>query len=172
MNDDCRRQVVVVALGNDWRRDDGVGRAVLEELRHLTGVASLAAVGDPLELHDLWAGADLAVVVDALSAADQPGTVQVATLQLASEPRSPDAFRRSVSSHGLGLGEVLLLAQQLGSAPLQVVVVGIVGGDFGHGVGLTRAVSRAVPDAARLVAQVVRSAVQEAKAVTGTSSAA
>ena len=166
MNDHRRRQVVVLALGNDWRRDDGVGQAVLAELRHLTGIASLAAVRDPLELLDLWAGTDVAVVVDALSAADQPGSVRVAALPLASDPGTPDSFRRGVSSHGLGLVEVLRVAQQLGSAPLQVVVVGVVGGDFGHGVGLTGAVSRAVPDAARLVEQVVRSAAPEVEAAT------
>ena len=159
MNEHCRRQVVVLALGNDWRRDDGVGWAVLEELRHLAGVASLAAVREPIELLDLWAGTDVAVVVDALSAPDQPGTVQVGALQLASDARIPDPFRLGVSSHGLGLVEVLRLAQQLGSAPSQVVVVGVVGGDFGRGVGLTEAVSRAVPDAARAVDQVVRAAV-------------
>lgn len=166
MNEHGCPRVVVVALGNPWRRDDGVGYAVLERLRHLGLAASMAAVREPIELLDLWSGADLAVVIDALRVTDHhPGEVQVTALQLESDSRAasaPGACRPGVSSHGVGVVEVLRLAQQLGTAPLRVVVVGVVGGDFGNGVGLTAAATGALGDAARLVAQAVRSAVAEA----------
>ena len=45
----------------------------------------------------------------------------------------------------------------LGSAPQHVVLVGIVGADFGAGVGLSPSVASAVDRAAGLVEEVVRS---------------
>ena len=147
----------MVALGNQWRRDDGVGSAVLELLTHLEGVATLAAVREPLDLIDLWAGADVAVVIDALSSKDDPGTVQAVELQLGSDPGAAGFSRPCVSGHGIGMVEVIRLAQQLGTAPSRAVVVGVVVEDIGHGTGLSGRVADAAPDAARLVDQVVRS---------------
>jgi hydrogenase maturation protease len=45
MSDD----VVVIGIGNDFRRDDGVGLAVAEELakRNLPGVRVVTAIGEP-----------------------------------------------------------------------------------------------------------------------------
>ena len=59
------------------------------------------------------------------------------------------------SSHGLGVSEALRLSVVLGSAPARVVLVGIVGDDFGDGVGLSPEVSAAVGRAAQVVTDLV-----------------
>ncbi len=141
-------RVSVAAVGNEWRRDDGVGPAVLRSLRPRDGVTQ-DAVSHPLDLLEVWPGVDTAVVVDALPEG-VPGTVRVLELASARErpSRGPGVNRsRGLSSHGLGVVDAVATARLLGSAPRRVVLVGVVGEDFGHGPGFSAPVSAAVPEA-------------------------
>jgi hydrogenase maturation protease len=56
-----------------------------------------------------------------------------------------------VSSHAVGLAEVIELGRVLKQLPPHLSVVGIEGADFRPGAGLSPAVARAVPKAVRLV---------------------
>ena len=60
-------EVLLIGIGNDVRRDDGVGLAVVAEVakRRLPGVRVMTAIGEPASILDAWAGIRLAVVVDA-----------------------------------------------------------------------------------------------------------
>jgi hydrogenase maturation protease len=60
--------VLVIAIGNEFRRDDGVGPAVLRQLRDLIppGVDLVLTDGEPARLVEAWTGAALAIVVDAV----------------------------------------------------------------------------------------------------------
>lgn len=127
--------VSVVALGNRWRGDDGLGPRVLELLGHGR------QLGDDLtELLQVFREADRVILVDALRAELPVGTI----LTWQPEDR-PGAGR--LSSHGLDLQQVLQLARALGCLP-PVTVVGVVGQDFGAGSSLTPEVEAA----ARVVA--------------------
>jgi hydrogenase maturation protease len=69
---------VVIGVGNEFRRDDGAGPAVVARLRDLAppGVELVTMDGEPTRLIEAWTGAALAVVVDAVRAEPpQPGTV-------------------------------------------------------------------------------------------------
>ena len=68
MNGDGR--IVVIGLGNEFRRDDGAGPAVIELLRAqpLRDVELLISEGEPGGLLTDWTGAALAIVVDAMVA--------------------------------------------------------------------------------------------------------
>jgi len=146
-------RVVVVGMGSEYRRDDGAGPAVADLVtRAAGGVTNLGPIADPLDLLGLWDDADLAVVIDAVRTGAEPGTVQVIELNTGSsaDPGGPAPSTGS-STHGIGLAGVLRLARAIGRAPKRVVVVGIEGGDFGQGEGLTPEVARAVPHAARHV---------------------
>ena len=68
MNGDGR--IVVIGLGNEFRRDDGAGPAVIELLRAqpLRDVELLVSEGEPGGLLTDWTGAALAIVVDAMVA--------------------------------------------------------------------------------------------------------
>src|SRR5690606_39792128 len=65
-------RTVVIGLGNDWRGDDRAGLETVRVLREelpaggAPGVAIVEGGGDLTELIDVWAGADLAVVIDAV----------------------------------------------------------------------------------------------------------
>ena len=120
----------------------------------LDGTAVLGTLAAPLDLLDLWDGAGLAVVVDALGGGE-PGTVLVVELGGALFPEAIGARAPGTSSHGFGVVEALRLAHVRGTAPRRAVLVGIVGADFAPGVGLSPSVAAAVDRAARLVEQVV-----------------
>ena len=137
MNDD-----VVIGIGNTYRRDDGVGLAVADELakRDLPGVRVVTAIGEPGAILEAWTGAARAVVVDAAMHEGStpgrirrwtPGDVEVAAV---------------VSSHALGLPLTYALGQALGQTPDELVVFTVDVADVGHGIGLTPAVAAAVPE--------------------------
>jgi hydrogenase maturation protease len=134
--------VIVIGVGNELRRDDGAGPAVVDELRSrpLEGATLAVSDGEPSRLLDLWAGADLAVVVDAVPSADEPGRV-----------RELDAVGGAVSdtsSHALGLGVATRLGEALGRMPATMRIYLIEGTDFGFGPGLSPPVVRAVSEVA------------------------
>ncbi|HUY21683.1 MAG TPA: hydrogenase maturation protease [Acidimicrobiales bacterium] len=91
------RRVVVVAMGNEYRRDDGAGLAVVRSVRPRLGELSTPEVdavgigpfGDPLDLLGQWDDAALAVVVDAVRTGAPPGTVVV--VELGARPGATDA---------------------------------------------------------------------------------
>jgi hydrogenase maturation protease len=147
-------------MGSEYRRDDGAGPAVADEVaRTCAGVDRMGPIAEPLDLLGLWDGADLAVVIDAVRSGADPGSVELielvdpeATDMSGGHPSEP---RGTTSTHGIGLAGVLRLSRAVGEAPGRVVVVGIEGGDFGQGTGLSPAVERAVPHAARHVRELI-----------------
>ena len=114
-------RIVVIGLGNEFRRDDGAGPAVVELLRArpLRDVDLLVSEGEPGGLLTDWTGASLAVVVDAIVASPAvPGRLHrvEAGLDRADDPAAGLAWGPAASSHGLGLGEAVSLGAALGRA--------------------------------------------------------
>jgi len=143
-------RVVVAGVGNEHRRDDGVGPVVAARVVPLVpGVRDVGPVADPLDLLGLWDGADLAVVIDASRSGAEPGTVGVVDI-VAGPPRLG-----VTSTHGLGVDAALRLAGALGRGPRRVVVVGVEGDSFGTGVGLSAPVAAAVPLAVRTAVEMI-----------------
>ncbi|MEV5976662.1 hydrogenase maturation protease [Streptomyces sp. NPDC052114] len=143
----ARTRIAVIGVGNEFRRDDGVGRAVIARLRARAagrplppGTVLATCDGDPARLIGLWEGADLAVVVDAAHAHPaRPGHVHRLSLD-ADRPLPPP----TTSSHGLGLGEALELARVLGRLPGRLIVYAVEGADDALGTDLSPAVAQVV----------------------------
>jgi hydrogenase maturation protease len=135
---------LVVGVGNPDLGDDGVGAAVVAAL---PSTVRTAVVGEPVDLLDAWSGESHVVLVDAMAdPSSPPGTVVV------TGPDDPRVRRDApVGTHAMAVPTALDLAAALGSRPERVVVVGVVGESFRAGAGLSRAVSRAVPDVAGVV---------------------
>jgi hydrogenase maturation protease len=143
-------RTVVIGVGNPYRRDDGVGPAVADRLRGygLPDLEVARSLGETTELIELWRGADVAVVVDAVRAgAPRPGRIH--RLAVTSAPAG------AASSHGLGLGEAIELARVLDRLPDRLVLYAVEVAEVGHGHGLTPAVA----DAARRLADRILSEV-------------
>jgi hydrogenase maturation protease len=148
----ARRRVVVIGIGNEFRRDDGVGPAVLSRLREQAPTDTVQVVtsdGEPASLIEAWTGASLAVIVDAVLA-DPPNPGRLYRLVL---DRQAFADVRQFSSHGLGLDAAIGLAQALDRMPDRLIIHAVEAADVSHGVGFTPAVAAAV---APVTAAVVR----------------
>ncbi|EME97091.1 hydrogenase maturation protease [Streptomyces mobaraensis NBRC 13819 = DSM 40847] len=153
-------RVTVIGVGNEFRRDDGVGPAVVGRLGRRAardgpppGARLVCCDGEPGRLIGLWEGVELAVVVDAAHA--HPGCPgRVHRLELDGCP----AWRgESASSHGLGLGEAVELARALDRLPRRLVVYAVEGSDGSLGTGLSPAVAAAVgPLAERIGREIAR----------------
>lgn len=140
---------VVIGIGNTFRRDDGVGPAVAADVarRVPAGVRVLSCAAEPTAILDAWTDASRAVLIDA-AMGDRPGLVRQCTLDHLAEPTP-------LSSHDLSLRQTFELGRILGRAPDSVTVVSVEVTDTGHGEGLTPAVRAALPEAVRVVLDIL-----------------
>jgi hydrogenase maturation protease len=128
---EARGRTVVLGLGNPLLSDDSAGLAVAGELarllaeRPVAGVEVATSSRGGLELLDLLAGFDRAVIVDALITTEPcPGRVHRL------EPGQIAGSARLVGSHDLGLAKALELGATLGIAmPASVTVLGVEAAD-------------------------------------------
>ena len=139
-------RVVVFGLGNEFRRDDGAGLAVVELLRarSLPEVSLLTGQGEPGALLAGWAGAALAIVVDAV-VASPPVPGRLHRLVAGRDGTTPVSWPPSASSHGLGLAEAIGLGAVLGRLPGRLILHGVEAADLALGAGLSPAVAAALP---------------------------
>jgi hydrogenase maturation protease len=136
-------EVVVIGIGNPFRNDDGIGPAVAAQIeeQRLPGVRVVISDGEPAGLLEAWAGADLAVVVDAIHRVPAcPGSIHRLTAgQLAADGTA-------ASSHGLGMPDALRLGGALGRLPRRVVILAVEAADTGAGTELSKPVAAALPE--------------------------
>lgn len=139
--------VVVIGVGNAYRSDDGAGLAVVERVRAVVpDVEVVTNEQEPLRLLDAWDGAQLALVVDAVSSGSPPGTIH----RFDATVERPPVTVFHGSTHAIGIWDAIELARTLGRLPARLIVYGIEGERFSAGDGLTPSVSAAVE---RLVAE-------------------
>jgi hydrogenase maturation protease len=133
--------VAIIAIGNEYRRDDGVGMAVLRRLAEVIpqGADFACVDGEPSRLMDAWAGSRLAILLDAaVCEPANPGRIHRSTVIDAESAAS-------TSSHGLGVPEAVELARVLDRLPERLVLLTVEAADTGYGLGLSPPVEAAVP---------------------------
>jgi hydrogenase maturation protease len=131
---------VVIGVGNPFRRDDGVGPAVVDLLRdRLTGPRFVTCDGEPTTLIEAWTGVHRAVVVDAVRAAGGAvGRVHRFSLD------HPAATRTGTTApHAADLGDAVALARALDRLPGSLLIFGVQVEDVHFGLGLSPAVAAA-----------------------------
>lgn len=144
------KRVLILGLGNPLLGDEGIGVWVAEELQRLElpdGVSVVEGGTAGLGLISLMKGYQRVIVVDAADMGHSPGRVVRFT---PSEVQFKTA-EGSLSLHQVGLGEVLALAESLGVAPTELVIIGIQPSRIEAGAGLSPEVERAVPQIIRMV---------------------
>ncbi|WP_069860691.1 hydrogenase maturation protease [Streptomyces malaysiensis] len=142
-------RVVVIGVGNPFRRDDGAGPAVVAALRADPPKDTLLADsdGEPGRMLGLWRPQDAVVVVEVVHAhPGRPGRLHTLTAE-----RAARCAARSASTHALGLGETFALAAALDRMPRELTVHAVEGADFRLGCGLSAPVADALPHLLRRV---------------------
>ncbi len=142
--------VRVIGCGNPDAGDDAAGILAValarEALEAIPGV-EVVPEASPLSIVHLLAGADAAVVVDAIRTQGSGRPVGDLVRAEAGPQGLPAEIRSSLSSHGLGVAEAVGLAAALGPAP-RVVVLGVEAAEAAAGAPLSEAVARALPELA------------------------
>lgn len=142
---------IVIGMGNEHRQDDGVGLRIAQRVRQLVGTSlTVVEVGGGVdELLDIWEGADKVIIVDAMSGRS-PGRIhRIEAEDVAGVPFSGG------STHAMGLAESVRLGRALDRMPGILIIYGVEGESFGHGVGLTPRVAASLePVAQRIVDEI------------------
>ncbi|MEU2266692.1 hydrogenase maturation protease [Streptomyces olindensis] len=162
-------RIAVVAVGDRYRHDDGIGRAVLSRMReHLAdrplppGTVLAESDVDPGQLIRLWDHAGLAVVLEpAHTRPSHPGRIYRLELNTV-ELWRPGTMRPH------GLGEAVELARQVNRLPRHLVAYAVETSDTSFGEGLSEPVAVKVDFLAELVEnEIVQHRVAAAQAVGG-----
>jgi hydrogenase maturation protease len=148
-------KLLVMGIGNDFRRDDGAGREIARHVRAagLPGVVVEEHTRDVADMLQAWSDFDTVILADAVCSGAPPGTVFRFD---AGKGPLPEIFGRQVSSHGMGPAEAIELARALGELPGRMIVYGVEGADFGDGTEISAAVIRGVGDVAQELMKFVK----------------
>ncbi|MBU6996818.1 MAG: hydrogenase maturation protease [Theionarchaea archaeon] len=149
-------KILVMGIGNPILTDDAVGILVARELEGAPAEIVEASVGG-FSLLDYIRGYDVVIIVDAVKLGDPPGTVSILN-----EVQVPRALHTS-SSHDVSFSEAIRLGKVLfpEEMPSRIVVVGIEVSDTDtFSESPTEPVKNAVPEAARLVSQLLETMIQ------------
>jgi hydrogenase maturation protease len=144
-------RILVAAVGNVLRRDDGFGAAVAARLHDLPASVDVVetGIGGVALLQELMAGCDGLVVIDAVDRGEKPGTVFVI------EPEVGEA-QHVADVHLANPERVLTHAKALGCLPARVRIVGCQPAEVDElDERLTPQVERAVALAAAKVEEIV-----------------
>ena len=142
------KTILLIAIGNSFRRDDGAGPMVAEKLADTPGLDILILPGEGTELLEAWSGHNDVLVVDAMRSGEVPaGGIRRFDALVETLPK--DAF--PCLSHRFGLAEAVEMGRILGRLPASLTIFGIEAEDFAQGPGLTSAVAAGVD---RLVAEI------------------
>jgi len=157
-----REKAVVIALGNRFRGDDGIGPLVAERLRkmgtHRPGGGNgeyiiVEGKDDAMALVGAWEDAALAIVVDAAVSGASPGTVH--RMEAGAQALPKDLAR--CSSHGLGLAEAVELGKALGRLPGRLVIFAVEAATLEQGAAISPRVAAAADEVASSVAAEIAS---------------
>lgn len=130
---------LLLGVGNVYRRDDGVGIAVMQQLGDVPGLRVQEASGEGGALLELMQTAATVFIVDAAASGAAAGTIH--RFDAHGGPLPTRFFH--YSTHAFSVAEAVELARALGQLPERLIVYGIEGADFGSGPGLTPAVAQA-----------------------------
>lgn len=159
---DQSRRVLVVAVGNPFRHDDGLGLVVLDRLLALApdddALARADVVeesGEPVALISRWAGYDSVIMIDAVSSGGEPGQLH----RIECSGGNWDVGRSSAraSTHGLGVAEAVALGRTLDRLPQRLIVLGLETADVSQGEGLSAPVAASLQGLVDAAVSAVRS---------------
>jgi hydrogenase maturation protease len=139
------RNVLILGIGNILQSDDGLGVHVVNyitrNIKLPDGVEVIDGGTAGFDLLPLMIGREKIIIVDALRADDEPGSIY------RFKPEDATRSRASLSLHEVGITEVIDLLRLLGENP-EVEIIGVVPEDIStlH-MDISTSVRRSIPQA-------------------------
>ncbi|MBU0581177.1 MAG: hydrogenase maturation protease [Candidatus Margulisbacteria bacterium] len=142
------KKVLVLGVGNALRRDDGVGPEVIKFLQDEKSDKTdfLDGGTDGLSLLDVLKEYKKAILIDAVDMKMVPGEVRIFT----PEEAKLKIKTESLSTHGIGLAEVIGLMQQL-EIKTELKIIGVQPENIDFGEGLSETVLSKLPEIIKIV---------------------
>jgi hydrogenase maturation protease len=156
MGEPLTGRTLVAGVGNVFLRDDAFGVEVVRQLagrprRDGVEIQDFGIRGVHL-VYDLLNGCDLFVLVDAAARGEVPGTVTVIEVEM---PDADSLASPVIDAHSLTPDGIFALLASLGGRPGRSLLVACEPADVSAGMGLSDAVRKAVPHAARAVEEIL-----------------
>jgi hydrogenase maturation protease len=135
--------VCVVGVGNPFRRDDGAGWAVIDEIekRKIAHVELRKNRADPADFLDIFSRYSIVFVIDACMMDAPLGSWQ--RIDALNDPIPSE--RAQTSTHGFSLSQIIALGQTLRQLPSQLILYAINGKSYRISHALSLEVARAIP---------------------------
>jgi hydrogenase maturation protease len=155
-------EVVVIGIGQELRGDDGAGLAVVRRWqKQYPRTANRVRVElcplPGLDLLNVWDGARVAIIVDAVLSDARPGSLHEL------DCRDLTSFGLgSQSAHGFGLAESVELAAELCLDVMpEIRILAISGSQFELGTGLSSEIKKSLPRAAEHLEEMINGVLDE-----------
>lgn len=148
---DAGKRTIILGVGNTLLSDEGIGVYVANEMRALSlpeGVEIIDGATAGYDLIYMLEGASKVIVIDAVDAEAEPGTVFRFTPDDAGYERRDPRY----SVHDVGLLDAVQMAKALGTEP-EVVIIGVQPKLLDWGLEPTDELRAKVPEIIELVLQ-------------------
>jgi hydrogenase maturation protease len=142
------KRVLIIGIGNEFRCDDSVGLKIADKLIENSVNAEIFKLsGEGTELMEKWKGYSAVIIIDAVRSGSEPG--KIFRLDAGKNKINSDFF--NYSTHSFSLAEAVELSRNLDTLPDSLVIYGIEGDNFQHGVQLSKEVSEASAEVIKMI---------------------
>jgi len=147
------KKTLILGLGNILLQDEGLGVHALREMQKLDwpeNIELLDGGTGGFVLLSLFNEYEQFIIIDATLSNDPPGTLKVI------EPKFAKDFPRSLSTHELGLKDLIESAQLLGKMPKIYLIVVNINPKQDMSIELTADTKKTIPNIIKAVQKVVQ----------------
>jgi len=144
----------IIGLGNILRGDDGIGPAVIEELRTVKftfPIELIDAGGDAFNILDQMISKQPLILIDCARMGEKPG--EIVTFKL--DQVNLKWAEQIVLLHGFGLSEIYQMAQHLG-ADAECTIIAVEPKSIEFNTGLSQEIRMSIP-------RIIQTVIQESK---------
>lgn len=157
-------RILVLGLGNILLKDEGVGVHIAQMLQELVLPHNVEVVDGgtaSLDVLLLAPGIEKLVVIDALRAGKEAGTIYKARLKSEERDKLEQIFSSGsrISLHQVGLIDALAIAEKMNCAPKEIAIIGIEPKKIDCGLELTDDVKQKIPEIINTVLKEVEDAI-------------
>ena len=146
-----RKEIGILGVGNILLRDEGFGIHVVWHLQRNYLFPETVEIMDGgtagIMLGPFFEGVKRAVVIDAVSLKDEPGTIHI----FSQKDLRAGKIQTSLSPHQVGIVEIIELCRLRDLAPDQFELIGVVPKDLSPGTDLSPALRTALGEVTQMV---------------------
>ncbi len=139
--DNHNQKILLIGVGNKFRQDDAIGLVIADKFRNQLPpeITIMEASGEGAALMELWQGATIVYLFDAVISGAEVGTIHRIDASIETVPTKFFSY----STHAFSVAEAVELARTLNQLPPKLIIYGVEGKNFAHGIGLSPEVEQA-----------------------------